>query len=120
MDHYARADRNQRPNLADLGVGDGNAAYGPVLARVSVEEFAQSIGLTMDEDVTARRRARCRRPRLVLAFGIGHAQRQVKGTVGVARIDRVAALGRAAVTFSLLVPVGREAQRHAISFKHLA
>src|SRR5260370_31234802 len=104
MDHYGRTGRDQRPDLADLGVGDGDAAHGPVLAWVFVEELAQSVGLTMDEDVAGRRGTRCRRPHLVLVVGIGHAQRQVKGTLGIARVDRVAALGCVARAPALPLP----------------
>ncbi len=74
------------------------------------EEFAPAIALAVNVDVTARRDAERRGVRLVALVGIGDAQREVKGALRIARIDRVGTFGCAAIAFALLVTLGRKAQ----------
>src|ERR1700730_3244445 len=69
----------------------------------------------MDVDVAPWRNAQRRGARLVGLVGIGDAQREVKGALRIARIDRVETFGRAAVAFALLVTLGRKAQGHEVS-----
>src|SRR6267154_1864199 len=120
MDHHAHAGRHQRPDLADLGVADSDAAYRPVLRRMPDQELAPAIGLAMDVDVASGRNAQRRGVRLVVLVRIGDAKREVKSASWVTRIDHVRTFWRAAVAFAFLVAFGREAQCHAVSPDRLA
>ncbi len=113
MDVDDRSQPHHRINLAHLSVRDRDTPRRPI--RTIPVRGART---TVDEDLATRRLSARAGIRHVFPVGVRNTDRQIEGAVGISAIDDIAPLGRLAVTFELLVPIGGKAKVDIIALQN--
>src|ERR1700722_10850981 len=111
----ARLAFGQLPELLQVFIGEGDTTIGPIARLVIRIRLGGPIGLSMDEDISARGLMQRRGSLQVRSARVGNVQRLEVMAVFPAKIDDVAAFGRAKVPLVLFGACRTQAERNAIT-----
>ena len=105
---------DQRPDFADLLIGDSDAAIGPVPEQVQVSDKAPSVRQAVNYDVAPRRVAGGRRTRRIGRSRIGNMEAEIGGGLRVAPVNEVTPLRGSLIPFALFVTDWMASERNPV------
>ena len=106
LDFDRRSIRHHSPDFIHVGIGNPNAAIGPVDQLKQPAPPAKAVGLAMDHDVPAGIDAGGLGGLDLSGVGIGDMDRLVGDAAGIAPVEEIAPLRRALVTLPVFLPDG--------------
>ena len=102
LDFYAGSGGDEAEEFFDFGVGEGDAAVGPVVLVLETAEVFVFLFDAVDHDVSAWWPAEGFRVGFVGGVGVGDVKRKVETALLVLAVDEVGAFGGFMVAFFFL------------------